>query len=231
MITSKFKIKSTVPYDIILSEMGAAPIEALAMVRLLSYLKRIEKMEEDRWPKVVFRDTLCKRKRTWMQQNIKWMSKWNIHFNMCPTNNKEIKILVMEKFYKRNWGSEIGRKKLYYINEFNPTCDQLEKKYIGANISWRAKILIAQLRTNSHQLRCETGRWKRPKEAWEERICRFCNSGKVETEQHFILECEAYKDSRDKFADTICDSSWHNLFNEDYIEQLGGLIITFYNDA
>ena len=100
-------------------------------------------MKEDRWPKVVFSDTLCKRKRTWMQQNIKWMSKWNIHFNMCPTNNKEIKIFVMEKFYKRNWGSEIGRKKLYYINEFNPTCDQLQEAYIGANISWRAKTLIA----------------------------------------------------------------------------------------
>ena len=53
----------------------------------------------------------------------------------------------------------------------------------------------------------------------------------METEQNFILECEAYKDSKDKFVDTICDSSWHNLFNEEYIEQLGGLIITFYNDA
>ena len=68
----------------------------------------------------------------------------------------------------------------------------------------------------------------RPKEAWEERICTFCNSGKVETEQHFILECEAYKDSKDKFVDTICDSSWHNLFNEEYIEKLGGLIISLH---
>ena len=90
--------------------------------------------------------------------NNKWMSKWNIQFNMCPTNNKEKKVFVMEKLYKRNWGSEIGRKKIYYINEFNPTCDQLQKVYIGANISWRAKILIAQLRTKSHQLCCETRR-------------------------------------------------------------------------
>ena len=50
----------------------------------------------------------------------------------------------------------------------------------------------------------------------------------METEQHFILECEAYNDSRDKFAGTICDSSWHNLFNEEYIEQLGGLIISLH---
>ena len=43
LITSKCKIKSIVPYDIMLSEMGAAPIEALAMVRLLSYFKKNEK--------------------------------------------------------------------------------------------------------------------------------------------------------------------------------------------
>ena len=103
LITSKFKIKSTVPYDIMLSEMGAAPIEALAMVRLLSYLKRIKKMEEDRWPKVVFRDTLCKQKRTWMQQNVKWMNKWNIQFNMWPTNKKKKRSLLW-----RNSARKIG---------------------------------------------------------------------------------------------------------------------------
>jgi hypothetical protein len=36
-----------------LSEMGDAPIEAIAMVRLIRYLKKIEQMEENRWPKVV----------------------------------------------------------------------------------------------------------------------------------------------------------------------------------
>jgi hypothetical protein len=56
LITNKFKIKSSVPYDIMLSEMGVAPIEAIAMVRLIRYLKKIEQMEDSRWPKVVFND-------------------------------------------------------------------------------------------------------------------------------------------------------------------------------
>jgi hypothetical protein len=53
-----------------LSEMGVAPIEAIAMVHLIRYLKTIEQMEE-----VIFNDILCKRKKTWMRQNIKWLSK------------------------------------------------------------------------------------------------------------------------------------------------------------
>ena len=56
MIRSKFKIKSSVSYKIMLSEIGVASIEAIAMVRLIRYLKRVEQMEEGRWPKVVFND-------------------------------------------------------------------------------------------------------------------------------------------------------------------------------
>ena len=67
-----------------LSEMGVASIEAIAMVRLIRYLKRVGKMEEGRWPKVVFNDILCKRKKTWMLQNIKWLSKWDMCLSMYP---------------------------------------------------------------------------------------------------------------------------------------------------
>ena len=82
MITSKFKIKSLVPYEIMLSEMGVASIEAIAMVRLIRYLQRVEQMEEGRWPKVVFNGILCKRKKIWMPQNIKWLSKWDTCLSM-----------------------------------------------------------------------------------------------------------------------------------------------------
>ena len=101
LITNKFKIKSSVPYDIMMSEMGVDHIEAtIAMVCLIRYLKKIEQMEDSRWPKVVFNDILCKRKKTWMRQNIKWLSNWDIHLNKCPTNNKEIKAFVIDRFHK-----------------------------------------------------------------------------------------------------------------------------------
>ena len=104
-----------------LSEVGATPIEAIAMVQLIRYLKKIEKMEDKRWPKVVFNDILCKRKKTWMWQKNKWLSKWDIYLNTCPKNNKLIKAFVINKFHKKIWGKGIRRKKKYYIEEFNPT--------------------------------------------------------------------------------------------------------------
>ena len=116
-----------------------------------------------------------------MRQNNKWMKKWNIYLNACPTNSKELKNFVLEKFCKGIWGNELGRKKKYYVHEFNPTCDLQQKEYIGASISWREKVIISQLRTNSHQIQCETRWWKRPKESWEEMVCTFFTFKAVES--------------------------------------------------
>ena len=68
-------------------------------------------MEDGRWPKVIFNDILCKRKNTWMRQNIKWLSKWDMCLSMCPTNSKEIKAFVIKNFHKRTWDKELGRKR------------------------------------------------------------------------------------------------------------------------
>ena len=140
---SKFKIKSSVPYEIMLSETGATPIEAITMVWLIIYLKRIEQMRVGRWPNVIFNEGINERKKIWMKQNYTWMQKWDIYLDTSPTNSKELKDFVMEKFRKKVWGKELGRKKKYYIEEFNPTCDLQQKEFIRASISWREKVLIA----------------------------------------------------------------------------------------
>ena len=106
---------------------------------------------------------------------------------------------------------------------FNPTHNHQQKSYIESNISWRAKILIAKLRTNSHHLR--------PKEVWEERVCIFCSSGKVETEKHFILECEVFKDNRESYPDILAASSWDNLFSEGFCEKLGAFIVRLHKKS
>ena len=68
LITNKFKIKSAIPYAILLSETWVSPIEAIVMMRVITYLKKIEQIEEGRWPNVVFNDKLCKRKKASMRK-------------------------------------------------------------------------------------------------------------------------------------------------------------------
>ena len=81
---SKFKIKSSAPYEIMLSETGATFVEAIAMVWLIRYLKRIKQMRVGRWPNVIFNVGISEIKKTWMKQNYTWMQKWNIYLNVGP---------------------------------------------------------------------------------------------------------------------------------------------------
>ena len=55
---------------------------------------------------------------------------------------------------------------------------------------------LAQLRTGSHQLRVETGRWERPRVAREQRICQRCLSGEVDDEHHMVFDCPALEEVR-----------------------------------
>lgn len=41
------------PYEIILVEHEAFPLEASTVIQLLSYLQKIENMQDHRWPKTV----------------------------------------------------------------------------------------------------------------------------------------------------------------------------------
>ena len=82
--------------------------------------------------------------------------------------------------------------------------------------------MLTNLRTGTNKLRIETGRWKRPVEKPEERICRQCNNAEIEDEKHFILKCEKYRDLRDemltKFAPSLKtrshDEQWSFLMGE-----------------
>lgn len=127
------------------------------------------------------------------------------------------------------WTNQTGRKKAYYVKEFNPTREHGVKEYLGANIEGKAKILIAQLRSGSHHLRCEIGRWKVPKKGWEERICRFCNKGVVETEWHYVKDCTAYEDIRNQYKDTIRVNSIKELFEGPKLHKVAILLTQIHN--
>ena len=72
-----------------------------------------------------------------MKQNIKWLAKWNIKLQECSNTNADIRKFVREKFHNAIWNKNMGRKKAYYIKEFNPTGELDEKAYLGAGIKER----------------------------------------------------------------------------------------------
>jgi len=63
------------------------------------------------------------------------------------------------------------RKLRYYKEVINPTLE--DQKYFSVLSSSKKKINIAKIRTNSHELDSETGRWAVPITPWMERFCHL----------------------------------------------------------
>ena len=73
------------------------------------------------------------------------------------------------------------------------------------------KIMISNIRISTHKLQIETGRYKNIEK--EKRLCRVCNLNKVETEEHFLLECPTYKDHHKTFYEEL-----KYIYNIDFVK-------------
>lgn len=60
-------------YEILLAEVGSFLLEVVALVWMLSYLKKTQGLETHCWPKLVVEKKVIRQKSTWMKQNDKWM--------------------------------------------------------------------------------------------------------------------------------------------------------------
>ena len=72
------------------------------------------------------------------------------------------------------------------------------KLYLECVTVKKFRIALSRLRTSSHRLEIEAGRWSRPvRKPIAERLCFLCNT--LEDEFHFILECPVYSDFRSQY--------------------------------
>ena len=70
---------------------------------------------------------------------------------------------------------------------FQPYLDKVTTK--------KFRVALSKLRTSSHRLLIESGRWNRPHPIpREQRLCTFCN--KLEDEFHLLFECSLYSNER-----------------------------------
>ncbi len=72
----------------------------------------------------------------------------------------------------------------------------LEHYMTNSEIALDAKKALARFRVGAHCLHVETGRHTRPPTILENRICGQCNSGAIEDEIHFIMDCQKHNDQR-----------------------------------
>ena len=68
------------------------------------------------------------------------------------------------------------------------------EEYLTLPLETRRRL--TELRSGTHCLRVETGRWEG--EPLEDRVCRVCICGPIEDEMHVLLDCYPYRQLREQ---------------------------------
>jgi hypothetical protein len=121
---------------------------------------------------------------------------------------------------------EEKRKLRYYKDAINANIE--DQNYLSVLASVKKKISIAKIRTNSHEIHSETGRWSIPKTPWDERVCHLCDTKKVEDEKHFLLDCPAYTHIRSHFQNIDQTTNLPNLLTQQKYGDLGKLLLMLF---
>ena len=113
---------------------------------------------------------------------------------LSPSELQHVVTCCLFRLEKERWQTEaLTKPKLRsYINfktEYGETEEYVQNVRVKPHRS-----LLARLRGGTAPLQIETGRYIGLPA--EERICRSCNTGQVEDEQHFCIECPALEEAR-----------------------------------
>ncbi len=167
-----------------------------------------------------------------MKSNSKWCKDITkllrlINFNVKQAAKRSISEItsrirnVMKDEFTKGWKQYLNNDKRSDTSMGNKLrcyrtfkTDFCTEKYLLDCKNYTFRSNICRLRISCHKLFIETGKYL-PKKARlkpEERICKFCNSGEVEDELHFLLRCNLYSDERSYLLCKISDL--YKNFNE-----------------
>ena len=130
---------------------------------------------------------------------------------------KMVKRIVIDQF-KNSWTNKIKNVELQgtRLKQYSIIKTHFHTElYLDAVDNPKYRNAITRIRTNSHTLEIERGRFTKPKTPLTERKCSVCNV--VEDEVHFVCACSIYENERKVLFSYIDKtySNFHMLNNND----------------
>ena len=222
MIARLIRAKASVPHDIIRAELAAPPMEMEALTRSVSFVHSLWDTTRDRYARLALEssrqlalqgDTSC-----WYAQMSSWFQRHGFSMDRLPPfqysldapslalTRMEITRLIRQDLIqletRRTWiepSRELGTKRAFYREHLlQLTTDGFVSRpsYMDTHLSHGLRCAIGQIRTSSHQLEIETGRFRGI--SADSRICQLCHT-EPETELHYVCHCTVYYEIRGRF--------------------------------
>ena len=139
--------------------------------------------------------------------------------NKFQNNVKKNTQSLFNAWWNDTISSDSGR-----LNFYNTVKKELYfEEYINLP-NFHIRKAIAQIRCSDHVLEIEKGRHKKIPRAY--RLCKLCNKRVIESEVHFLVECDFYDDIK-KLSGTT--HTLLNLFSTENLDKLGKFIVLAFN--
>ena len=92
--------------------------------------------------------------------------------------------------------------------------------YLQAVVKWNQRKHLAQIRTGSHRLAVETGRFGAARVEREQRLCQRCEGSSVDDVEHMIFDCTSLEAERQKHQSLFARGRviLADFFEQDQIE-------------
>ena len=230
LISRMIRAKASVPHAIIRAEVAAPPIEVEALTKSVSFIHSIWNTERGRYMRLALEssrqlalkgDTSC-----WYAKTNLWFQRHGFSMDRLPPfqysleapslpitkteRNRIIRQDLIQLDIKRTWVEpiqELGTKMAFYRGNFLQVSEDgfvTRPSYMDTHLSHGLRCAIGQIRTSSHQLEIEFGRFQGIPP--EDRLCKLCGT-EPEIELHYVCHCTVYYEIRGRF---------HCLFKEGF---------------
>ena len=208
-------VKQSTSTDIVIGECGQIPPSVLGHIRLLNYCERLRKLPNENVTKIVFDEMKNLHElgfKTWYTRASELAKSYNLKIGQINSINSKsyVKTTILLQ-YKNKWSNSVRSMKFYSSikNDFH-----LET-YLDIVKEPHFRNAITKLRTSSHALEVERGRYTKPKTPLDMRLCENCNI--VEDEIHFICSCDSYSDARNDLYSRVkkVNDNFGNLSDRD----------------
>ena len=91
--------------------------------------------------------------------------------------------------------------------------------YLLSITNFKLRGILTKFRMSSHNLEIERGRYTKPAVPAKDRLCKVCNLGVIEDEEHVLMKCEGYENLRAEYFNLLLTNTPNVAL--DFIEIMG----------
>ena len=135
--------------------------------------------------------------------------------NICKTlnlnqNRRQLK-RHLEFVFSNRWNNAVKKPYNNKLRTYALVKNNFDfENYLDSINNNEHRIALTRLRTSSHYLRIETGRFSKnamqnDDDKLKLRVFKLCDGNHIEDEKHFLVECNYYKHLRRKFVNSLSE--------------------------